>query len=242
MGGRRDAGFNLIELAVMVVVAALAMATLFRGYHAGITGAVAGAACIKAKDIYVALAVDSAERGGAPDAWTASAEDRSCAATNLACLSTSGFPTSTAFFQCAVEGRLRGQLGYDSLVAGGVPVGRSGAFSATNNIWTIAANVPTNAPDTVPLLLSRNVDLAPLAAAPRAGLAAKALGVDSAWAAPLHDWGFVVLRKGGAVSTGRFKRATYGSLFSCGLPSNRCVRASAPLTYLTPAQAFIVGD
>jgi hypothetical protein len=236
MRGRREAGFNLIELAVVVVVVALAMVTLFRSYHSGITRAVAGAAGAKGKDIYVALSAACSELGAAPDAWMSPLGS----APGAAHLRAAGYPTSTAFFRHLVEEDLCKGLGYDSFVAGGVPVGRHGSFTATNNIWTLAADMPPGAPDALPLLLTRNVDLAPLTGASRAEAESLALGVDAAWGAPLHGWGFVAVRKDGSIALGRFKGATYGRLFSSGHSSNGCARAAWP-TYLTPTRAITPG-
>lgn len=222
MGGGREAGFNLIELAVVGAVAALAATALFLRYHDGITLAVAHSAGAKAREVYAAVFGDCVERGGGPS----SASPGGAAPAS-----------STELFRRLIERGDCPGLGYDSLVAGGVPAGRDGAFSATNNIWTVAVNVPGGAPDSLPLLLTRNVDLSPLASEPWATVAKRPVRYDAVWGAPFHRWGAVCVRKGGTVFIGRSRRLTYGDLFAGGLPP--AGSPDQPLTYLTPAAAVV---
>lgn len=243
---KREAGFNLIELAVVVGVAALAMVVLFRSYHDGITRAVARVTGMKGGEIYAALTAATLDREPllGPQCWPAVADP--AAEANAVGLSAGGFANSTDFFRYLLENRLCVGLSYDSLVTGGVPVGRRNAFTATNNIWTVAVHVDGAASDMLPVLLTRNVDLSPLVTDAKGKGLSQRLVYDVEWGTPFNAWGFVCVRKGGAVFIGRSKRTTYNNLFPGGFPRHAGVDGSGravskPLTYLTPTRAVVPG-
>ncbi len=246
MRTRDRSGFNLIELAVVAVVVWLAATVLFSAYNEGITRSVASSLAVRARDIYVALAAADAEREplGAPSLWT-SALDPATRSRLRDRPIPEAFSNSTAFFNCLIENRLCEGLRYDSLGGGGVPTGRSGAFGATNNVWSVAVNLRDDLPDAVSLLITRNVDLSSLASRMGPAELAQAARVDPVWREPFGDSYLVCVKKGGAIYKGRLKAMPYRTL--CGAePFDPRVDKTGqpearPLTYLTPSRAIVSG-
>ena len=246
MRTRDRSGFNLIELAVVAVIVWLAATVLFSVYNEGITRSMASSLAVRARDIYVALAAEDAEREplGAPSLLTSALDPATRSRLRVGSVPES-FSNSTEYFSCLIENRLCEGLSYDSLGGGGVPTGRSGAFGATNNVWSVAVNLREDLPDALPLLITRNVDVSPLAARMGPAELSQAARVDPAWRDPFGDRCLICIKRGGAVYTGRLKAIPYRTL--CGAEPfdprvDKNVRAVArPLTYLTPSRAIVAG-
>ena len=246
MRTRDRSGFNLIELAVVIVVAFLATAMFFSAYNEGIMRSVGSSLAVRGRDIYVAVAAANAEREpfGAPSLWTSALDPATRARLREGSVSAE-FANSTEFFHCLIENRLCAGLTYESLAGGGVPTGASGAFGPTNNIWSVAVNRCDDLPATLPHLVTRNVDLSPTAAKMSQGDLSHGLRCDPAWREPLGRNCVVIIRRNGSIFMGRMKEATYRTLcggepFDARLDKNGQA-VSRPLTYLTPSRAVVQG-
>lgn len=243
---RDRSGFNLIELAVVIVVAFLAMTMFFSAYNEGIMRSVGSSLAVRGRDIYVAVAAANAEREslGAPSLWTSALDPATRARLREGTVSAE-FVNSTEFFHCLIENRLCAGLTYESLAGGGVPTGASGAFGPTNNIWSVAVNRCDDLSDMTPLLVTRNVDLSPTAAKMSQRDLSQAMLCEPTWREPLGRNCVVIIRRSGAVYKGRMKDATYRTLCG-GEPFDARVdkngqAVSRPLTYLTPSRAVVPG-
>lgn len=239
-------GFNLLELAVAVAITGLALVVFYAAYEQRIARSVADSLTVRARDVFLAVTAVNAEREplGLPSLWS-SAPDPLTAAQVRAGPVAAGFSNSTDFFRHLIEGGLCKGLAYENLAGGGVPTGRSGAFSATNNAWTVAVNLRADGADTMPLLITRNVELAPLAAKMTQRGLAERVRYDPAWEAPLGQDGFVCLRKSGAVFFGLRRAVSYRAVCG-GEPFDARVdkdgqAVTRPLTYLTPSRAVVPG-
>ncbi len=225
----RRSGFNVIELAVVIVVAFLAMAVFFQAYNAGIGRAVTASAVARGRDVYLALA--SASSGGTAAEVLASAS-ASCS-------------NSTAFFGRLIESGAFGDLTYGDLVVGGMPTGARGTLSASNNMWSVAVNLRDDLPEALPLLITRNVDLAVCRKRLSRRDTDAPVSFDPLQPMPWDDRWFLCIRRGGAVYVGRRPHAKLHDLFGRNIYDPASDLAGKPvlrpLTYLTPASAIVPG-
>ncbi len=243
---RDRSGFNLIELAVVIVVAFWALTMSFSAYNEGIMRSVGSSLAVRGREIYVAVAAANAEREplGAPSLWTTALDPATRSQLREGPVP-AAFSNSTELFRCLIENRLCAGLTYESLAGGGVPTGRSGAFGATNNIWSVAANLRDDLPGMLPLLVTRNVDLSPTGSRMSQKDLSQAVRCDPEWRDPLGCNGLVFVRRDGALYKSRMKKATYRTL--CGsAPFDARVdkngqAVTRPLTFLTPSRAVVPG-
>lgn len=246
MRAHAQSGFNLIELAVVVVIAFLAMTTFFSAYNEGIMRSVGSSLAVRGQDIYEAVAAANAERAtlGEPSLWTTALDPATRARLRSGPVPAE-FSNSTELFRCLIENRLCAGLTYESLAGGGVPTGRSGSFGPTNTIWDAAVNRFDDLPDGIPFLVTRNVDLSPTVTKMSRSDLTLALRCDPAWREPLGRNCVVIIRRGGAIYISRMKSATYRTLCG-GEPFDARVdkngqAVTRPLTYLTPTRAVVPG-
>jgi hypothetical protein len=239
-------GFNVVELAVVVFIAFMAMTMFFSAYNEGIMRSVSSSLAVRVKDLYVAITAANLEREavGLPSLWTSALDQQTVSQMRVGPVP-SAFSNSTDLFRCLIENGLCRGLTYASLAGGGVSGGERGAFSATNNIWSVAVNLRDELPDSLPHLITRNVDLLPLAAKMSQKDLGQRVRPDPEWQTPFGDRGFVCIRKGGAIFVWRRKSVAYRAV--CGTePYDPAVdqngqRVSKPLTFLTPTRAIVPG-
>jgi hypothetical protein len=165
------------------------------------------------------------------------------------------FTNSTDYFNCLFDGKNLGKERWSPFVAGfdfsklagaGVPACTTGKLTAENNMWTIAMNVRDEMEDTVPILITRNIDASSLATKVTEQDGNKSLRFDPDWETPFGNKGFVMIRKGGAIFRARAKYASYGVVYGkrafdatvdeAGRP------VAKPLKYLTPIRVVVPGE
>ena len=135
---------------------------------------------------------------------------------------------------------------YSMLAGAGVPQCKGKPLTAAHNMWTIAKNVQTDWDDTLPFLITRNVDAASLAEKVTGRDWKRHVFFDAEWDTPFGDNGFVIIRKSGAIHKYRKKYSWYShvymrrefdtSLGEDGKP------VPPPLKYLTPTREVTPGD
>ena len=225
----RRHGFNVIELSVVVVVVFLAMTVFFHVYNVGIGRAVTASAAARGRDVFAAL---SSARSSAVAARALS---------EAASMSSN----STAFFGRLIESGAFGELTYGDLVTGGMPTGSRGALSASNNMWSVAVNVRDDLPESLPLLVTRNVDLS--VCRPRLAIRdlRRPVTLDPLQPMPWDDRWFLCIRRNGALYVGRRPVSTLVRLFGRTPYDPAVDRAGQavkrPLTYLTPLSSLVPG-
>jgi len=127
-----------------------------------------------------------------------------------------------------------------------VPLCTSGKLRPENNMWTVAMNVTEELDDTVPILITRNIDASSLAAKVTDKDWDKSLRFDPEWETPFGNRAFALIRKGGAVFRARHKYATYKAVYQ-GQTFDASVDAQGhavarPLKYLTPTRKVELGE
>jgi hypothetical protein len=196
---------------------------------------------IKARGIHVALAGADSERKplGLPSAWPSDGLLQS--ATNVVAHAQRNFDNSTDYFRFLYESKACAGFDYEQLACGqlGIPPCRSGRpLTACNNMWTIAKNIRDDMDDTLPVLITRNVDAASLPVTIFPDDREKRLRFDPDWRTPFSNKGFVLVRKGGAIFKAREKYATYRYVYQSPSPlaasGDLTEHNYSPLTYLAP--------
>ena len=102
------------------------------------------------------------------------------------------FKNSTDYFKWLLGGHdgalpgwnpQAGELDYRKLAGAGVmPCATNGSLTAENNLWTVAVSVRDDMDDSVPILITRNIDASSLASrTTEQSLKTKSLRFDPAW-------------------------------------------------------------
>ena len=247
-------GFNVIELAVVVVVLAVFISVF--AAVCGINSRAAGmtALGVRGKDIFVAIIGANTDREplGLPSVWPSDDGPLTNAMGEVECFN---FTNSTDYFRYLYD---EGHVGtgawspfvagfdYSKLAGNGVPRCEGTPLTAEYNAWTIAKNVPDDMDDIMPVLVTRNIDARSLASEGTSRNLERRLYFDTEWGAPFGSRAFIMIRKGGAVFKAREKYSSYQHVYKRS-PSQRAgsaVQRSAdrPLKYLTPTHEVIPGD
>jgi hypothetical protein len=178
------------------------------------------------RDIFVAATGANTEGGplGLPSAWPSDADPLV-------------FTNSTDYFR-----HLLGKKGDRSEWQGEASHrGGDKPLTVADNLWTVAKNVRDDMPDAFPVLVTRNVDAATLAARVADADAEREIGFTDEWKTPFGRKAFVVIRKGGAILTCRGKQSVYlGQTFDANIGTNGLPVRHA-LKYLTPTREVVPG-
>ncbi len=140
---------------------------------------------------------------------------------------TKGFKTSTEYFKVLADEEHYGTdtwepsipgFDYAKLAGAGVPVCKDYHLTAANNMWSIAANLTDTDNDSIPVLISRNVDMKEIERVVNQGLTASDFNTqinvgNGEYTAPFGSQMAVVIRKGGGVFMFRSRQATLGNVF-----------------------------
>ena len=248
-------GFSVVELAAVTAVVMLLVLALIPAIANKVMASDMTPVGVRGREIFVAITGANTEREplGLPPVWPSALppvtnngpQDVECFA----------FSNSTDYFNYLHDGEYlaaesRGPYargGYFSLFAGaGVPACNQGKLTAANNMWTVAMNVPDELDDTVPILITRNVDASSLAAKVTDTEWGRSLRFDPEWQTPFGDRAFLLIRKGGAIFRAREKYRSYGVVYGRQAFDATVGRDGAPvahpLTYLTPTRAVVPGE
>jgi len=248
-------GFNVIELSVVTAVVMSLVLALIPVIDYAVIGANGCSISVRGKDIYVCIVAANMEREplGLPSVWPSENPPVTNASTHaVECFN---FTNSTDYFSYLLDGTHLGTdrwkpfvegCDFSKLAGGGVPVCTEGKLTAANNMWTIAMNVREDLEDVVPVLITRNVDASSLAAKVTDTDWDKSLRFDPEWATPFRDNGFLMIRKGGAISMARAKKMSYGVVYGKqtfdATVDGRGVPVAKPLKYLTPTHMVVPGE
>lgn len=248
-------GFNVIELAAVTAAVMLLVLALIPAIGNKLLSCDMTPVGVRGREIFVAIAGANCDREplGLPPVWPS--ENPPVAINGPYETECFNFSNSTDYFNYLYDNEYLGadrrnpvaKMGFYSWLAGaGVPACTCGKPTAENNMWTIAMNVAEDLDDTVPVLITRNIDAASLAAKVTDKDWGKALRFDPEWETPFGDRGFALIRKGGAVFRAREKYVSYKAVYQ-GQTFDASVDAQGhavakPLKYLTPTRKVVPGE
>jgi hypothetical protein len=237
-------GFSLGGLIAIILALALLSAVLFPAVSGSVRAANMTAVASRGKGIYVAVIGANIEREplGLPPVWPSDESEFN-------------FTNSTDYFRYMYDEVRVGQtnwsprlLGFDysRLAGAGVPQWKKGPLTADCNIWTIAKNVRDGMDDFLPLLVTRNIDAASLAAKVTDATHGRRLIFDEDGEIPALGRNFVLIRGSGAIFKCREEYGTYYAVyqrqtFDTSVETNG-VPVRFPLKYLMPTQEIVPGD
>jgi len=230
-------GFNLIELAVVTAVVLSAAVIFYRNYNRAIMRSLIESASERGRDLYRAISEANAERArtGLSPVWPVDT-----AGNGRPGNAEFDFKNSTDYFRHLIgDGICRG-VGYDCLAAGGITTCLNGHLTSSNNMWTVVKNYRSTAPDTLPILVTRNLDLSVLVARRKGAIRDRNLCF-----LPGDDWPFgrgdcLVIRKGGSAFWAHGRSLTFASLFGPDFDADAYNKAGLqPLKYLTPRREVV---
>jgi hypothetical protein len=248
-------GFNVVELAAVTAVVMLLVLALIPAVGSKLTACEMTPVGVRGREIFVAITGANTEREplGLSPVWPS--ENPPVANNGPYDVECFNFSNSTDYFKCIYDEEnagtadwspLAANFDYTRLEGAGVPPCTSGKLRPENNMWTIAMNVTDELDDTVPVLITRNIDASSLAAKVTDKDWDKPLRFDPEWETPFGNRAFALIRKGGAVFRARDKYASYKAVYQ-GQTFDASVDAQGhavarPLKYLTPTRKVVPGE
>jgi hypothetical protein len=242
--------FNLVSLAVIVVLLGLLISVLFPAVSASRLYSSSTSIGSRGKDIYVAIIAANTEREplGLGSVWP-----KSNPPTNkIDDISQMNFTNSTDYFTALYDGGDAGTdqhdpyvrgFDYSKLAGAGVPAkAGAGRLRPANNMWTIAKNVREDMEEIIPVLVTRNLAAESLVT-DLPTMLNRRLCFDEEWKTPFGKKGFVVVRKGGGIFNikGKYAKVSvlYGNqTFLTTIPGSKL----PSLCYLTPNKEVIPSE
>ena len=248
---RATAGLTLVELLVVTVVVCLFALILVPAVANAFSGANMTALGTRGKDIYVAVIGATAEREplGLPTAWPSDAPG-----------SDTSFDNSTDYFRYLLDEERLGTPAWEPVVAGldysrlagaGVPMCSNNRLTAACNAWTVAKNVGPDMDESMPVIITRNVDASSLASLTTITNSKWTLRHDAAYEMPYGSHALILIRKSGAVWKTRepfgdegANRLTYQIVYGKPAPREDAedFTRTRPLQYLTPLATVKPGE
>ncbi|MEI7899989.1 MAG: hypothetical protein WCK89_07030 [bacterium] len=249
-------GLNVIGLAAVTVAVMLLVLVLVPAVGGSAQSANLSAVGCRARDIYVAITGANSEREplGLPPVWPS--ENPPVTNANTGEVECFNFSNSTDYFRYLYDEKNLGTDRWDPYIAGfdysklagcgGVPACSNGKLTPEHNLWTVAMNMRDEMEDSIPILVTRNIDASSLAAKVTEKDFSKSLRFEPEWRTPFGDKVYVLIRKGGAIFKARAKYMSYSVVygkqtFDATVDTNQ---KSTPrqLKYLTPTHIVVPGE
>jgi len=230
-----NTGFTIVELAVVMVTIGVLSFALMPAFVNALAGANMTALGSKGRDIFVSITSANSERKaihGLP-VWPDRGE----------------FTNSTDFFRHLFDEENYGTpawkpkvegFDYSKLSGAGVPLCDNNRLTPEYNAWSVAEQLTEDWDESMPVLVTRNVDASSLASPDTMTNGHWTLRFDSTWDTPFGSGAMIIIRKSGAILKCRAKNLSYANFYKNAKPIFPCAGNGAlnvlatSFSYLTP--------
>jgi prepilin-type N-terminal cleavage/methylation domain-containing protein len=239
-------GFSLVELMAVIAIIGLLAAALFPAISKAVLKANMTEVGLKGRDIYVAITSANEQRKllGLGSVWPRTYLEEGISRGGELDICNMTFANSTAYFYKLYDGQNIGKphwkpyvvgFDYSKLSGAGVPSHPGGArmLEAKYVMWTIAANINDEMDDTVPILITRNLDATQLSTEYEVTRDAK-VELGKCFSTPFSNKGCVMIRKGGGVFNLNAKYCNLRVIYQSAPFVFKPYRVAPPKVYLTP--------
>lgn len=244
-------GFTLVELLVVIGILGILMSALFPAITGAMRNANMSACSMNGVKLWTQITAANTSRAavGESDIWPSNGSGGGSEDSEADDI-TKSFNNSADYFTELFDLANAGQgadkynpyVEVDMKVLWGFgvngPKANANKLQAQNVLWSIAANMPDNAPDFIPLLVSRNVNCAQLLGK-RTGSSSETIGLGasggSSYDTPFASKGCVFITRGGAgTKIDNARLATTRTVYSQQFDLTANSSDSGAFCYLTP--------